>query len=159
MIWHELGHNDGFNMSSDVGLTSDDAAERLLCHCVAIVTRHWLESAETLKWATSLPTLSARVVLVGLMKVSVGRAQTPSTGLRHPSRQGGRCRKAVLGVWVEPLVPPLFHTNWIAAEVPVESFRTELGVQQAVFSGFCRRSETPQPKARLPCCCFPFLGV
>ena len=29
---------------------------------------------------------------------SDARSQTPSTGLRHPSF-GGRCRKAVLGVW------------------------------------------------------------
>ena len=27
-----------------------------------------------------------------------GKEQTPNTGLRHPSL-GGRCRKAVLGVW------------------------------------------------------------
>ena len=33
---------------------------------------------------------------------SVGQTPTPSTGLRHPSfLRGGRCRKAVLGVWVE----------------------------------------------------------
>ena len=31
---------------------------------------------------------------------SVGSTQTPSTGLRHPSFLGGRCRKAMLGVWV-----------------------------------------------------------
>ena len=32
---------------------------------------------------------------------SVGLCQTPSTGLRHPSFNfGGRCRKAMLGVWV-----------------------------------------------------------
>ena len=30
-----------------------------------------------------------------------GPSQTPSTGLRHPSsKEGGRCRKAMLGVWV-----------------------------------------------------------
>ena len=27
------------------------------------------------------------------------RDPTPSTGLRHPSFLGGRCRKAMLGVW------------------------------------------------------------
>ena len=31
---------------------------------------------------------------------SVGKIQTPSTGLRHPPFNfGGRCRKAMLGVW------------------------------------------------------------
>ena len=29
-----------------------------------------------------------------------GYGQTPSTGLRHPSFKRGRCRKAMLGVWV-----------------------------------------------------------
>ena len=33
------------------------------------------------------------------MPESDARSQTPSTGLRHPSF-GGRCRKAVLGVWL-----------------------------------------------------------
>ena len=28
--------------------------------------------------------------------------QTPWTGLRHPSFLGGRCRKAMLGVWIYP---------------------------------------------------------
>ena len=55
------------------------------------------------------PTTLDRTTKVPLSEKPVGRkelytqghTQTPSTGLRHPSF-GGRCRKAMLGVWATP---------------------------------------------------------
>ena len=44
-------------------------------------------------------------------------AQTPSIGLRHPSF-GGRCRKAMLGVCLQPAQPKLTHTTHYTTHNP-----------------------------------------
>ena len=64
--------------------------------------------------------------------------QTPSTGLRHPSF-GGRCRKAMLGVWSSlPRAHTASHTSFTgpSPERPATDLKIEnLTVLQLVHSG------------------------
>ena len=70
-------------------------------------SKHWFTTSFFL-WR-KVPESDARSV--------VRIAQTPSTGLRHPSFFGGRCRKAMLGVWyVLPRLQALVYDILLSLE-------------------------------------------